>query len=495
MPYLKVVKGGQVGAVHEIEAESLTLGRDKIDTIQLNDQGASRQHAEVFRIGELYFLRDLESKNGTFLNEEQISEQALQIGDKIRIGGTVLSFEEDVSESAAERMAKRVQFVAEEERAPSSTIEINFRKELIAEAGADAEDQRLQVIYKISKMLGTTSSIHEAYERVLKMVIEALDADNGYIFEISDDKSLRPVMVVEKDSDKTAKVARSIIKQAMDHHKAVMTQDAARDPRFQGSQSIIMRKTSGVICAPLMSMDTLVGVIYLSVSRIGTPFRSQDLELVSVVAILLGMVMQAVGATRHEKEVLMNSVRALVDVIERRFPARKGHHERVVKLASAIGEEMNLSQDDLFQLRLAAWLHDIGRIASTDDDDQADDQSAPPEFLKKRATARAKLAREIAEDMHLPDNVLKGILHHAETLDGKGAPDGLLGLDIPIFARIISVAKTFDELLTFGGNGNEGLAIKDALIAINKESGKRYDAEAVQAMLVAYRKGALFKTK
>ncbi|MFC1588101.1 HD domain-containing phosphohydrolase [Planctomycetota bacterium] len=493
MPLLRIEKGDQSGSSLEITEESLTIGRDQTDGIRIKDQGASRQHAEIFRIGELFFIRDLDSKNGTFLNEEPITEQALQVGDKIRVGATVFVFEDDGGEDA-DQIARRIEYDTNE-TAPSSTIEIDFSKDLRREfADNKDESKQLQVMMKISKLMGVTHSVQDVYEKVLKMLLEAIDADNGYIFELKDKGGLKPIMVVEKESDSATRVSKSIIKLVIDNHKAILTQDAAMDPRFKTSSSIIMRKTSGVICAPLIALDEMVGVIYISVSRVGLPFESRDLELVSAVAILLGMVQNSVTSARKEKENLMSTVKVLVGLTERRFPRLKGHVTRVVKYADAIGKQMRASGEQLFQLRLAAWLHDIGRIASTDDADIEEDPNAPEDLVRKRAIERAKRAKTIAEDMRLDERVCQGIVHHGETLDGKGTPDGLYGLDIPLFARIISVAKRFDMLVSFGGPQGDGIPIKDALMAINKLSGKTFDAEMVQGLLVAYRKGALFKT-
>ena len=94
MPVLRIRNGPDKGKVHEITDAPLTIGRDASESIQILDQGASRQHAEVFRVGEMCFIRDLDSKNGVFVNDERITEELLQIGDKIRIGSTVFVFEE-----------------------------------------------------------------------------------------------------------------------------------------------------------------------------------------------------------------------------------------------------------------------------------------------------------------------------------------------------------------------------------------------------------------
>ena len=92
MAVLRVKAGPEKGKVYELREENLLMGRDRTAHIQILDQGASRQHAEVFSYGELYFIRDLASRNRTFVNSEEIREVVLRYGDQIQIGATVLQF-------------------------------------------------------------------------------------------------------------------------------------------------------------------------------------------------------------------------------------------------------------------------------------------------------------------------------------------------------------------------------------------------------------------
>ncbi len=75
-----------------IGPERVSIGRDEGSTIVLEDTGVSRDHAEIFRIGELCFVKDLESRNGTFLRGAAVLEELLEDGDRLQIGDTVLTF-------------------------------------------------------------------------------------------------------------------------------------------------------------------------------------------------------------------------------------------------------------------------------------------------------------------------------------------------------------------------------------------------------------------
>jgi diguanylate cyclase (GGDEF)-like protein len=104
--YLIVLTGETVGSMHRIEGESV-VGRSASATIRLNDDGVSRRHAKLTQKGVLVILEDLQSANGTFVNDEQITERILKDGDKIRIGSTTIlkfSYHDDLEESFQQRM-------------------------------------------------------------------------------------------------------------------------------------------------------------------------------------------------------------------------------------------------------------------------------------------------------------------------------------------------------------------------------------------------------
>src|SRR6185295_18349201 len=102
MPQIRVRNGKQKGKVLHLRGQDrLLIGRDNACGLQILDQGVSREHAEIFRVGEMVFIRDMGSRNGSFVNDERISEELLREGDVVRVGNTHLLFES--SENAREQ--------------------------------------------------------------------------------------------------------------------------------------------------------------------------------------------------------------------------------------------------------------------------------------------------------------------------------------------------------------------------------------------------------
>jgi len=125
---------------------------------------------------------------------------------------------------------------------------------------------------------------------------------------------------------------------------------------------------------------------------------------------------------------------------------RNGHSKRLVGFAEQLGESLGLGDEDLHELRIASWLHDIGKIG------------VPESILLKPGPLNAEERRImqehpiIGEKICAPLKSLRRILpvirHHHEKMDGSGYPDGLRGEDIPLKARILQIADIYDALTT-----------------------------------------------
>src|SRR2546421_12620034 len=188
MPIIRVKNGPHKGNEHEIKGETLVIGRaENPDGIQIPDQGISRRHAEIFRIGEMYFIRALGSRNGTYVNEEKISEELLRVGDEIKIGSTILLFEDrraKKSKGQSERTEAKGNFDAV---AATTTIKIDLNaaqdNELVLDPGQETHESRdLPVLYKVAKTSASERDLKGLARKVVRLAGTAVNADHGYIF-------------------------------------------------------------------------------------------------------------------------------------------------------------------------------------------------------------------------------------------------------------------------------------------------------------------------
>ena len=190
------------------------------------------------------------------------------------------------------------------------------------------------------------------------------------------------------------------------------------------------------------------------------------------------------AAEKKLRDVLLQTVESLASMLEKRDPYTSGHQKKVSVLACAIAEEMGLPAEIIEGIHIAAILHDIGKI------------SIPAEFLSKPGRlspiefdiikTHPVNAYEMLKAIDFPYPVAQIILQHHEKMNGSGYPYGLLGPDILLESRIITVADVV-EAISSHRPYRPALGIQYALEEITQNAGKLYDREVVEACLTLFR--------
>ncbi|HTX42030.1 MAG TPA: HD-GYP domain-containing protein [Acidobacteriaceae bacterium] len=191
---------------------------------------------------------------------------------------------------------------------------------------------------------------------------------------------------------------------------------------------------------------------------------------------------------RRNYEALCELIRMIAKAVDERAAYLRGHSDRVANYAAAIADKMGLDGDQVEQIRLAALLHDIGTLGIEDYLVTKDAPLAPDEFeiVKAHTVKGAAILRPIEMLHHL----IPGVELHHESLDGMGYPYGLKGDEIPLMARIISVADSFDAMTT--PRPYQAAMNSDYVLEILKRlSGTRYDPAVVNALVNLVRSGAV----
>ena len=176
------------------------------------------------------------------------------------------------------------------------------------------------------------------------------------------------------------------------------------------------------------------------------------------------------------QRVLTETISALSFAVEK--PYTEGHQDRVAKLACAIAAGMNFSEDAILGVKIAAIIHDIGKINIP-----AEILSKPSKLTKieySMITLHPQAGYEIIKNIEFPWPVSKAILQHHEKMDGTGYPQGLTGDEIIVEARILGVADVV-EAMTAPRPHRPALGIEKALGEILEKKGICYDAQIVDA--------------
>ena len=173
-----------------------------------------------------------------------------------------------------------------------------------------------------------------------------------------------------------------------------------------------------------------------------------------------------------------DTVRSLVRALDQHGPGEGSHAARVAVYAVAAAHELGLRDQELLELRWAAELHDVGKV------------SIDPAILQKMGSLddgeleqmrqHATLAYRVLEEIAWLKNSLPAIVHHHERYDGTGYPEGLVGPDIPLGARIIAVAETYDVMVA-GTSWKSAFGESEALEELERCSGAQFDPNVVTA--------------
>lgn len=193
-------------------------------------------------------------------------------------------------------------------------------------------------------------------------------------------------------------------------------------------------------------------------------------------------------AADENRALFMGSIQMLAGAVDEKDPYTRGHSDRVTRYSMMIAKEMKLPPAFMETLQISAQLHDVGKIGIEDHILKKPGALTAEEFevMKTHTTKGANILRPVTQLAEM----LPGIELHHEALDGRGYPYGLQGDQIPMLARVIAVADTFDALTT-NRPYQQAHTPDQALQIIQNLAGKRLDPDAVKALLAVYARGEI----
>jgi HD-GYP domain-containing protein (c-di-GMP phosphodiesterase class II) len=193
-------------------------------------------------------------------------------------------------------------------------------------------------------------------------------------------------------------------------------------------------------------------------------------------------------AAEENRALFLGSIQMLAGAVDEKDPYTRGHSDRVTRYSLMIGKELNLDGAFMETLQISAQLHDVGKIGIEDRILKKPGALTAEEFevMKTHTTKGANILRPVTQLAEM----LPGIELHHEALDGRGYPYGLQGDQIPLLARVIAVADTFDALTT-NRPYQHAHTPEEALKIIQNLAGKRLDPVPVAALMAVYGRGEI----
>jgi HD-GYP domain-containing protein (c-di-GMP phosphodiesterase class II) len=259
-----------------------------------------------------------------------------------------------------------------------------------------------------------------------------------------------------------------------DNGRPLLLSRGSRERRFKVASGI-----SGGMVAPLLIRDKAIGVIAIA-AKPGSEYDRDDLELFANFAAQAAVSIENTQLYERLQDMYLGAIGSLAAAIEARDPYTVGHSARVTQYAVAIAEGMGLTQPEIEELRLAGLLHDLGKIGVPDSILNKPGRLSEEEFSAIKM--HPALSMRIIEPLPHLGNIIPIIYHHHEHFDGSGYMDGKSGEKIPLGARIITVADSF-EAMTSDRPYRKALSRHEAMMELKRCSGSQFDPRVVSVFV------------
>lgn len=235
--------------------------------------------------------------------------------------------------------------------------------------------------------------------------------------------------------------------------------------------------TDPVLVLPLNIKDDLRGALIVSRTR---PFDEEEIERARQIVDQAAIALDQVQLVTELEQMSWGTLRALARTIDAKSRWTAGHSERVSELALAIAREIGVSRKDISALERGGLLHDIGKIGISADLLDAERMLSGEE--RSVMESHVIIGARILEPVAAYADVIPIVLYHHERWDGSGYPEGLEGDEIPLVARILSVADTYDALVSIRPY-RAAMPVRDGIKFIQERTGTAFDPSVVDAFL------------
>lgn len=326
-PRLAAISGKLKGAIFALHEELLIIGRETAANLCIADASVSRRHAKIEKSDNGFEVTDLESLNGTFVNDVPIKNRLLEHGDRVRIGDSqflFLTHEGDATSRSSDVKLDEAHVVS------GSTVQIRF-DDAIYQMTRD-----LSALMKISTAINSIRGLDNLLQRLLELLFEVVPAQRGAVL-LTGEGSFETTLVFGLDradgKDAAVHVSRTIVQQVLRDGVALLANDAPAETRLV-SDSLIAARTHSVLCVPLILFDHKLGVLYLDSTQPRDQFNRDHLQLVTAIA---GIAAVAIENARQFEWLENENERLLADVnIEHNMVGESAAMQRVYHFISKV---------------------------------------------------------------------------------------------------------------------------------------------------------------
>lgn len=327
MPEIEVQSTHGRGRRVTMTGPRVVIGRGRESDVFLPDYRLSRRHAEIEQRGDAYFLIDLGSTNGTFLNGQRVvGERRLRDGDLISLGESRLVFTSGVPEDVGEAVtlvgAQSFPIQHLQARITARSIEVvDLGRPLPTQV--QPQTRVFQLLSKASASLLGNRSLPELFERILDVIFEAIPVQRCAVV-LHDQRHDEAVVRAARSraGEPIARVSQAISRRVMDQRVAMLIPNVFEDAGLRGRQSILATGVRSALCAPLWlsprvgTAEEVIGLVYADTQEAAQKFTEDDLEILTAFANIAASKIESARLIEEniEKERLESEMRTAAEI-------------------------------------------------------------------------------------------------------------------------------------------------------------------------------------
>lgn len=339
----------------------------------------------------------------------------------------------------------------------------------------------LATLYEMSRALGSTLEMQVLLESVLDSALRIFGVELGYV-TLRDRETGRLELKVWRGGD---------VRPDEDALRSSMSEWVVREGRpliFNPTRGVAEDRVDTItgalaaLCVPLVSAEGTLGSVTVGSHDRAFRFNSDDVRLLSTIANHVTIAIGNIELFSSLQEAYLATVRSLAAAVDAKDPFTRGHSDRVASYAVVIAERMGLSHEQRIALEMAAYLHDIGKIGVKEEILLKPGRLTEVEMGQMRH--HPLIGANILKPVGFPWPITPIVRHHHERWDGHGYPAGLRGEEIPLLARILTVADAFEAMIA-DRPYRKGRTIEDAIAELERCANSHFDARIVEAFVEA----------
>ena len=297
MPLRLVALSGPLsGSTFSLEAEPMSVGRDRSNGLHLRDLAVSRHHCIIEPAAPGWRLRDLESLHGTFVNGLPVRERDLQSGDRIAVGSTLLLLQDNGQEP------EPAAFLVEDEQPwDEISAQLTLDGSTYLGSGILPPDSRttrnLQALLRIGTALHALQATASLARRLLELTLDTVPGQRAALL-LLDRGTDEPTsfFLHRRGSTDPFQVSRTLVRRVMEERSASLANDVLHVPELSDAESLLASRVRSLLAAPLPGPGGLLGILYLDTRAEDILFDEGHLEMVTAIA---GIAAAALANTRH----------------------------------------------------------------------------------------------------------------------------------------------------------------------------------------------------